>query len=249
MKDEEVSLDALWQSALSTGRSFSLEPLSGLPEPARRYLGHAIARGTKLASAVRLRMHGTIRLKGWLPFTAEQVIDWSRGMIWSAAVRMYGLPIRGSDRFLEGQGALRWKLLGLLPVMTASGPDIDRSAAGRLAAESVWLPSVLCGDDVSWIAEDRLHPRARLTIQGYTTDLTLAIDGEGRLETLHSERWGNPGSSRFESVDFGGSVEEEKTFSGYTIPTRLRIGWYFGTDRFESEGEFFRATIDDAVYR
>jgi hypothetical protein len=29
----------------------------------------------------------------------------------------------------------------------------------------------------------------------------------------------------------------------------LRGGWYFGSDRFESEGEFFRSTIDSAIYR
>jgi hypothetical protein len=37
--------------------------------------------------------------------------------------------------------------------------------------------------------------------------------------------------------------------SCYTIPTRVRVGWYFGTSRFESEGEFFRATIEDAIFR
>jgi hypothetical protein len=39
------------------------------------------------------------------------------------------------------------------------------------------------------------------------------------------------------------------TFARYTIPIRMRVGWYFGTDRFESEGESFRVTIDDGVYR
>ena len=48
-------------------------------------------------------------------------------------------------------------------------------------------------------------------------------------------------------MDFGGIIEEEGTFCGYTIPTRLRIGWYFGTERFESEGEFFRVTIVDIL--
>lgn len=45
------------------------------------------------------------------------------------------------------------------------------------------------------------------------------------------------------------SLEEEATFDGYTIPTRVRVGWYFGTDRFEPEGEFFRCTLDAAVFR
>ena len=58
--------------------------------------------------------------------TAEQVIDWRRGFIWQASVKMMGLPIRGSDRLVDGYGAMRWKLLGLIPVMTAQGPDIAR---------------------------------------------------------------------------------------------------------------------------
>jgi hypothetical protein len=29
----------------------------------------------------------------------------------------------------------------------------------------------------------------------------------------------------------------------------LRLGWFFDSERFESEGEFFRCTIDHAIYR
>jgi hypothetical protein len=36
---------------------------------------------------------------------------------------------------------------------------------------------------------------------------------------------------------------------GFTIPTRLRIGWYFGTSLFEADGEFFRVTVDRAAYK
>jgi hypothetical protein len=71
----ELSLDALWESARSSGRSFQEAQVAALPEGARRYLLHAIAQGTELASAVRLRMHGEIKLRRWLPFTAQQVID------------------------------------------------------------------------------------------------------------------------------------------------------------------------------
>jgi hypothetical protein len=44
-------------------------------------------------------------------------------------------------------------------------------------------------------------------------------------------------------------VEASSTFEGYTIPTQIRAGWFFGSDRFASEGEFFRCTIDKAIYR
>jgi hypothetical protein len=246
---QEISLDDLWNSAPPAAEAFDPAELAHLPEPARRYLAHAIAPGTPLASAVRLRMHGEIKLKEWLPFTAEQAISWHRGMIWKASVRMHGLPISGFDRFLDGEGAMRWKLLGIVPVMTASGPDVSRSAAGRVEAESCWLPSVLRGEEVSWTAPDFSHPHARVTLRGEATEVELAVDEGGRLRSLKMPRWGNPEGKDFHLADFGGAVEEERTFGGYTIPSRLRIGWYFGSDRFESEGEFFRVTVDEATYR
>lgn len=62
-------------------------------------------------------------------------------------------------------------------------------------------------------------------------------------------RWGNPDGAAFCLLDFGAVADEERTFGGYTIPTRLRVGWFFGLPEFESKGEFFRVTIDDAAYR
>jgi hypothetical protein len=244
----ELSLNELWNSTPPDGRAFSAGEVADLPAAARRYLEHAVAPGTRLASAVRLWMHGEIKLRGWLPFTAEQVIRRDRGMIWQAAVRMRGLPVRGSDRLLDGEGAMRWNLLGMIPVMTASGPDVTRSAAGRLAAESIWLPSVLL-EDVSWTTSDSSHAQAGFAVQGHPVGLALAVGDGGRLESLTMQRWGDPGGAGFHLAAFGGVMEDEATFEGYTIPTRLRIGWYFGTERFEPEGEFFRVTVDEAAYR
>jgi hypothetical protein len=246
---KKPSLDGLWNRAPAGQRAFHPDQLVRLPEAARHYLQHAIAPGAPLASAVRLRMHGQIKLGAWLPFTAEQVIRWGHGMIWSATVRRNGLPIRGFDRLLNGEGRMRWKLFGIIPVMTASGPDITRSAAGRLMAELLWLPSVLSADEMSWAEQDALHPRVRLSVQGEEAQLALTINQKGQLQTFSLPRWGNPGGAPFGYAEFGGVAEEESTFQGYTIPTRLRIGWYFGSDRFEPEGEFFRVTVDHTAYR
>ena len=189
---KDLFLDDLWNSALTSDSTFRPVQISGLPEAARGYLEHAIAPGARLASSVRLRMHGEIKLKRWLPFTAEQVIRQGRDMIWRATVGRNMSTIRGFDRFVDGEGAMRWKLFGLFPVMSASGSDISRSAAGRVKAESVWLPSILCGDDVSWTAQDSCHPGAHYNVRTHTQPLTLSIDDTGRLKSVKLQRWGNP---------------------------------------------------------
>lgn len=174
---KQISLNTLWDSAISKDRVFHPDEFSHLPEAARRYLEHAIAPGTAIASAVRLLMHGEIKLKKWIPFKAEQVICWERGLIWSATAWMNGLPIWGSDRIVDGVGAMQWKLLGLFPVMTGTGSDITRSAVGRLQTESTCLPSVFCGDDVSWTIMDSSHLHSSFVVQGEKNDIHTSLSG------------------------------------------------------------------------
>jgi uncharacterized protein DUF6920 len=238
----------LWNSATSGAGIFPPVNLASIPEPARRYLEHAIAPGTRLASAVRLRMRGEIKLGRWFRFRAEQVIHARRGFTWTATVPVLGLPlIRGFDRLLDGAGEMRWKLLGLMPIMTASGPDITRASAGRFEIESFWLPSVLVGEEVRWSSTDARHAAAAFGREPEPVE--FEIDDHGVPRSVRMRRWSNPGGGSFGLVDFGGVLESEATFGGYTIPTRVRAGWYFGTSRFESEGEFFRATIEGATFR
>ncbi|HEY9648079.1 MAG TPA: DUF6544 family protein [Chroococcidiopsis sp.] len=250
MVTKHGSLDALWQSAPSTDQVFEHALLEHLPKPAQRYLKYAIAPYTPLASTARLRMHGEIKLKNWLPFQAEQVICWNHGMVWQATTWMRGLPVFGADRLVDGAGSMEWKLLGLFPVMKASGDDVTRSGIGRMLGECVWLPSVLCNPKVTtWSAPDDNHAHATLGLGHETTELMITISETGRPEQVCFRRWGNPDGEAHHYATFGCYLEREGKFAGYTVPTQIRAGWHFGTDRFESQGEFFRATVDAVTYR
>jgi hypothetical protein len=79
------------------------------------------------------------------------------------------------------------------------------------------------------------------------TALRLGLDGAPHSARM--PRWGNPEGEASHYVDFGATVDEERTFAGITVPTRLRIGWYFGSERFERDGEFIWVTVDDVEFR
>jgi len=246
-------LDQLWDSA-PTGHGAGFDP-EDIPEGGRTYLKHTITPGTPLAASVRLCMHGEIKIGKWHPFHAEQVIVPERGMIWAATASMFGVPVCGADQVLDGKGGMDWKLLDAVPVVHAGGPDTARSGAGRLLAEMAgWLPSALCLPPprhlgVVWLAADEAHARLRLEWFGEQADLNFAFDDTGRVSDFWFPRWGNPDGGAHRYVDFGVLVAEESNFGGYILPSNVRAGWYFGSDRFETEGEFFRATIDHVEFK
>jgi len=242
---EVPSLEALWDAPPDRPlRRFDPASTASLPAAARRLLLHAIEPGAPLHQAIRLRMRGEIKLGSWRPFEAEQVIRWHRGMVWRAKAKLGPLSIKGQDSIVDGVGAMRWRLLGIVPVMSADGPDVTRSAAGRLELEATLLPSVLLDDDVRWLpSDDDRIAQARVHVPGDDGLITLTVDDSGRLASAHAMRWGNPEGGEHHEVPFGVHLDGELRANGYAISQRIRAGWWFGTPRFDGEGEFFRGEI------
>jgi hypothetical protein len=233
---------------LGAGRAqsvpFDPETVDHLPEPARRWLLHAIAPGVPLAASTELTMHGTIRLGAWRRFTARQVLAPPDGYVWAATAHVLGMPVTGYDRLGSGTATMHWRLLGVIPVMNAEGPEIARSAAGRLAAEVVLAPTTFRG--ATWTTGDRPAVAIGLwRIGGEEQRVEVDVGADGNVRGVLIARWGSPPGAPYGRYPFGVTVEAERTFGGITIPSVFRAGWWWGTDR-QHEGEFFRAEITGA---
>ncbi|MFC4119949.1 DUF6544 family protein [Nonomuraea zeae] len=228
--------------------AFDPEQAGLLPEPARRWLLRAVAPGTPLLRAAVLTMRGTIKLGEWRRFHANQVLLPLEGYVWSASTWLGLAPVHGFDRYRAGTGEMRWRVFDTFPVMTGGGPDITRSAAGRLACELVLAPAAALDPRVRWKALDEHHAVATVPIGGEDHEVTLAIALDGRLERVVMSRWGNPDGTAYREHLFGVECLEEGTFDGFTIPARVVGGWWPGTAR-RAEGEFIRFALDDALFR
>lgn len=217
------------------------DDVAGLPETAARYLRHALPRGAPIARAARLEMRGHIRIGRWLRFTADEVLAPLEGFVWSARV---GRVIVGSDRYVDGAGALDWRLFGAVPIVRAEGPDVSRSAAGRAAGEAVWLPSVLLPRlGARWTAEDDERAAVTFAVDGHEVTAHLEVGRDGELRSVTYRRWGDPDrTGTFGWHDFGMVATAEGDAAGMTIPVAGRVGWHPGTDRW-ADGEFFRFEI------
>ena len=222
--------------------SFSEAELEGLPDPVRRYFEAAVVQGTPLATSAHLRMVGSIKLgERWAPFRARQIEAPHHGFAWSARAGL----IVGSDRYADGHGAMNWRVLGLVRVMHADGPDISRSAAGRVGAEAVWVPTALLPRFGVTSATDPHHVTASYRLDEVDIELHYTLGDDARVRSVVFDRWGDPDNTgTWGKHSFGFEVTGHSTFEGVTIPSSGRAGWFYGTDRWV-EGEFFRSEITD----
>jgi Family of unknown function (DUF6544) len=229
---------------------FSPEMVAGLPEPTRRYFQHAIEPGTPLAPMARLEMTGEMRLgreQAWLPLHAHQVLAPPTGFIWEASVGRGAMRFTGADSYATTRGQTTFRFWDLVPVVRASGPDVSRSARGRLAIESIWNPASLLPErGVTWTSLDDQSARATVTIDGEPIPLTLTIGPDGKLRSVTMERWGNLTTDGHHTyIPFGADIFAESIFDGYTVPSCLSVSWWHGTDR---SFDFFHALITGATY-
>jgi hypothetical protein len=230
------------------GDVFDDAEVAGSDAPVRRYFLAAIAPGTPLARAAQLRMRGSIRFGNqWIPFRADELLAPLHGYDWPAKVA--GGLLRGSDAYVDGRASMRWRFLGLVPIIRSSGPDVDRSAMGRAVAEGIWLPTALLPRyGVVWNAENDEHLVADMPIGSERVKLHISIDSDGHVRSGHVDRWSDPhGSGTFEWVPFGVEAGESRAFPcGITMPADGTGGWFHGTNRWP-DGQFMRYSISELV--
>jgi RimJ/RimL family protein N-acetyltransferase len=215
---------------------------SGVDEPVRRYLAHALGDERRAPAGLLLTSRGRIRSGAWLWFTAQQdccghAFEW-RARAGSRRVK----PLHVVDRYRDGAGSTDVSLFGRVPLTHAHDENTTRAAAGRAAAESIWMPGTLLpGAGASWRAESDDLIVARFDVAPERdTELHLRIDAAGAVVGVCVMRWGNVGRTGFGYIPFGGDVHAERRFGSLTLPSEITIGWWYGTPRFKP---FLRTTI------
>jgi len=222
--------------------------VAGLPEPAQRYLRHAITPGTPLRTVAVIEMAGRFGLgdkndhRFW-PMRARQILAPPFGFVWIPHIGSGLMRMSGSDGLVGHEAWTRFWLLGTVPLVRAAGtPDLARSAVGRTIGEALWVPaSLMPANGISWEPVGTDSARAVFEVRGERHAIELTVNDHGRPLSIVLQRWSsaNP-EGIFRWQPFGATIEAVGTFSGYTVPTRLSGGNHFGTaDYFP----FFQAEV------
>jgi hypothetical protein len=223
----------------------------GYPEPVRRWLARSTVDGAVTgADAVgRFTTTGTIRVGRWRRYVADWYLAPPTSFEWAARTRLAGVPVAGSDRFRDGTGAMRWQLFGRLPLIDATGPDVSRSAAGRLASEMFFVPAAARAAVESWRAVSADQAVAKLTVGEWPQEVRITVGPDGVLRRVELQRWGKPSGRQFALHTFVAEFDDgEIEADGVRIPRGGRAGWWRCPDGCARD-PFFTFEITRAMFR
>ena len=166
--------------------------LARLPDPVQRYLRLTGAVGQPRVHHVRARWRGRIRSTAddpWMAFTAEQVsFPGEPARFFRMDATRRGLPVDVFHAFQGQSATMRVRLLSLVPLVDARGPELDRAETVTLFNDLCLLtPAALIDAPVRWEFIDPSTVRGHYTVGIHTISAVLSFNAAGELVDFVSD--------------------------------------------------------------
>lgn len=188
--------------------------LGGLPPAVQRYLRAAGVVGRPRPRAYQLAFSGRIRSgpdEPWMPFRAEQYssVDGPVRLFYMRA-RRAGVPVAVYHRYVDGRAEMHVKLAGVVTLVDAHGPVMDRSETVTVFNDMCLLaPGTLLDPRIVWGERDDRLVDATFSVGTQTIAATLTFDESGLL-------------TNFESPDRSRASADGRTFTQLPLLTPVQ---------------------------
>ncbi len=138
---------------------------------------------------------------------------------------------------------MRIKLLSLIPVGKAWGPEMDQGELQRYLGEMVWFPTAWLSDDIKWQTIDANAVQATIRQSDVRASVILHINEQGQLTSVTAQRYMAQGK-HYQLAPWSVQAGEYREADGMRIPTRVEVTWHLPSGDFT----WFRVRISEIEY-
>ncbi len=192
----ERELDSrLEPSRRAPARPIAASDLEALPAPVRRYLEATGA--ARLPRPLHLFVRFSGRIRGdakapWMPFVGQQHSFYGAAdgpvRLFFMDATMMGLPVQVFHRYAHGEASMRVRMLGLVPITSASGEAMTRAETVTLLNDACLLaPGAMIDPAMRWEALDARRARATYTNGAHTISAEVTFGDDGMIADFVSD--------------------------------------------------------------
>ena len=200
-----------------------------LPQPVQKYLRFTGAVNKPAVHNVRIAFSGEMRGKGqgWFAFQSVQYdfIKYPARLFFMKA-KMFGVAVPGYHDYKKGAAAMNIKLFGLYPLVSAKGPEMNKSEAVTFFNDiCLFAPAMLIDKRIQWDTIDSVSAKAIFDDGTNKIAATLFFNSEGQLiNFISDDRYA---ISEMKQFRFSTPVRDYKIINGRRIPTYGETTWHY----------------------
>lgn len=227
--------------------------LAGLPPPLAGYPRRCGAVGQPLVTGFQATIHGRIRSNAsslWMPFTGEQVNTYSPSLsrLFLLDATMHGLPVDVLHLF-EDYATMAVKLCSVVPIVDASGPDMDRAETVTLFNDlCVLAPAALVDAPVTWESLSDNRVCGTFTHGAQTVGAVLVFNDEHELVDFvsHDRQRASPDGKSFTQQSWSTPIRAYRTVGRRRVAVSGEGHWHAPAP--EGEFSYLEFEVDDITY-
>jgi hypothetical protein len=250
VKVDEKTQDYIRQARQVKSEIITETELAPLPEPVQRYLRYAQVIGKARVRCVKVRQKGLMRTTPTQPWMPVEAVQYSTlvgplSRTWYARIKMGPFNLlKGYDRYDNGTGSMLIRLLSMIPVVDAYGPEVDMSALIIFINDMVMWPTAFLSDYIHWEPIDATSARARVDLFGRHFSAVLRFNETGEMvdfitedryrsvgKTSQQDRWSTP-------------LRSYREVNGLRIPSEGDAVWHLP----EGEFPYIQVSIGEVCY-
>ena len=233
------------------GEVFTDEDFSHLPDIMQKYLKNCGYIGTPKMSYMKIEFKNVAFMQG--KKDPALTIDYTQYNFVAKPCRMalidssmFGVPFQGYDYYQNGIGGMKGVIAKTITLFDRTGADMDKACLATFLAESMFAPSILMQDYITFEQISDFEIKAAITYEGQTASGIFTFNEKYEMISfVTDDRAVTNSDGTMEYVRWSALCSDYKTSeNGIKYPTKMQAVWNY------SDGDFvyFDGEINKVSY-
>jgi len=208
------------------------EDITHLPAPVQSYIRYSGAIGKEKINHFRVVFRGQFRTDPDSKFRPIQAVQYNffdkPTRLFYMKASYYGVPMEGLHLYIGTTATMQIKLAHLFEVVSANGPELNKSETVTMLNDICFLaPAALIDDHIAWEPIDSMSARAIYTIGENTVSATLYFNETGELVNFSSDdRAASVDGEHFEYHTWTTPLADYRDFNGRRLASYGEAIWH-----------------------
>ncbi len=218
---------------------FNEQEFNHLPDAIQKYIVNCGYIGTSKMSYLKMEYHNVDFKQGKNKPTLK--VDYTQYNFVKEPCRMalidssiFGIPFEGYDYYQNGKGGMKGVIAKVITLFNQTGADMDKACLATFLAESLFAPTILLQDYISFEKISNLQVKATINYGGQTASGIFTFNENYEMVSFVTNDRAVAGTDgKMEYVKWSALCGEYKTTeNGIKQPTKFQAVWNY------PEGDF-----------